>query len=214
MELTLRRGDFLNELTLMQGVVERKNTIPILSNILLKAADGHLNFTSTDLDLTLLSQAVAKVSRPGSVTVPARKLFDLIRNLPEGDVNLKLMDNNYLGVVCERSNFRLVAQPAEDFPTVPKVEGKAEVALPLALWKRLSRKVFYAVSAEETRFQLMGALLKDKGKEFELVATDGHKLALIDFPKEAAAKTAMPDVLVPKKAISEILKMDAPGEDA
>src|SRR5881394_559622 len=100
MELTVRRGDFLNELTLMQGVVERKNTIPILSNILLKAADGHLNFTSTDLDL-------------------------------------KLMDNNYLGVVCERSTFRLVAQPAEDFPTVPKVEGKSEVTLPLAIWKRL-----------------------------------------------------------------------------
>src|SRR6266536_3016239 len=185
MELTVRRGDFLNELTLMQGVVERKNTIPILSNILLKAADGHLSFTSTDLDLTLLSAAQAKVSRPGSVTVPARKLFDLIRNLPEADVALKLMDNNYLGVVCERSSFRLVAQPAEDFPTVPKVEGKAEVTLPLNLWKRLSKKVFYAVSAEETRFQLMGALLKDKGTGFELVA---------------------------KKALSEILKMDGSGE--
>src|SRR5262249_30792407 len=160
-----------------------------------------------------LSRAQAKVSRPGSVTVPARKLFDLIRNLPEADVALKLMDNNYLGVVCERSNFRLVAQPAEDFPTVPKVEGKAEVNLPLNLWKRLSRKVFYAVSAEETRFQLMGALLKAKGDQFELVATDGHRLALIDFPR-AGGKNALPDVLVPKKAISEILKMDGGGDSA
>src|ERR1700758_1930351 len=168
MDLTLRRGDFLSELTLLQGVVERKNTIPILSNILLKATDGHLDFTSTDLDLTLLTQAEARVKRPGSVTVPARKLFDLIRNLPEADVALKLMDNHYLGVTCERSSFRLVAQPAEDFPTVPKEEGKAEATLPLSLWKRLSRKVFYAVSAEETRFQLMGALLKSKGSEFEL----------------------------------------------
>src|SRR5438309_1838119 len=114
MELTVRRGDFLNELALMQGVVERKNTIPILSNILLKASDGHLDLTSTDLDLTLLSSAEARVSRPGSVTVPARKLFDLIRNLPEADVRLKLMENHYLGVTCERSNFRLVAQPAAD----------------------------------------------------------------------------------------------------
>src|SRR6266446_6873241 len=170
MELTVRRGDFLNELTLMQGVVERKNTIPILSNILLKAADGHLNFTSTDLDLTLLSRAAAKVTRPGSVTVPARKLFDLIRTLPEADVALKLMDNNYPGVVCERSTFPLVAQPAVAFPTARKVERKAEVTVPLGLWKRLSRKVFYAVSAEETRSQLMGALLKARGKEFELVA--------------------------------------------
>ena len=212
MELTVRRGDFLNELTLMQGVVERKNTIPILSNILLKAADGHLSFTSTDLDLTLLSQAEAKISRPGSVTVPARKLFDLIRNLPEADVALKLMDNHYLGVTCQRSSFRLVAQPAEDFPTVPKVEAKKGVSFPLDLWKRLTRKVLYAVSAEETRFQLMGALLKDKGKEFELVATDGHRLALIDFPKEDA-KATLPNVLIPKKALSEILKMDG-GSDA
>jgi len=212
MELIVKRGDFLNELTLMQGVVERKNTIPILSNILLKAADGHLSLTSTDLDLTLLSQADAKVSRSGSVTVPARKLFDLIRNLPEADVSLKLMDNHYLGVTCERSKFRLVAQPAEDFPTVPKVEAKKGVSFPLDLWKRLTRKVLYAVSAEETRFQLMGVLLKDKGKEFELVATDGHRLALINFPKEDA-KATLPNVLIPKKALAEILKMDG-GSDA
>jgi DNA polymerase-3 subunit beta len=212
MELTVKRGDFLNELTLMQGVVERKNTIPILSNILLRAADGHLSFTSTDLDLTLLSQAEAKVSRPGSVTVPARKLFDLIRNLPESEVALKLMENHYLGVTCQRSSFRLVAQPSEDFPTVPKVEAKKGVSFPLDLWKRLTRKVLYAVSAEETRFQLMGALLKDKGKEFELVATDGHRLALIDFPKEDA-KATLPNVLIPKKALAEILKMDG-GSDA
>jgi DNA polymerase-3 subunit beta len=211
MELTVKRGDFLTELTLMQGVVERKNTIPILSNILLRAADGHLSFTSTDLDLTLLSQAQAKVSRPGSVTVPARKLFDLIRNLPEADVALKLMDNHYLGVTCQRSNFRLVAQPAEDFPTVPKVEAKKGVSFPLNLWKRLTRKVLYAVSAEETRFQLMGALLKEKGKEFELVATDGHRLALINFSKDDA-KGTLPSVLIPKKALAEILKMDG-GED-
>src|SRR5262249_14882303 len=210
MELTLKRGDFLNELTLMQGVVERKNTIPILSNILLKASDGHLNFTSTDLDVTLLSQARASVARPGSVTVPARKLFDLIRNLPEAEVSLKLMENHYLGVSCERSHFRLVAQPAEDFPTVPKVEGKGEVTFPLDLWKRLTRKVLYAVSAEETRFQLMGALLKDKGSEFELVATDGHRLALVSFAK-TEKKATLPNVLVPKKALSDILKMAGGG---
>ncbi len=212
MELTLKRGDFLNELALMQGVVERKNTIPILSNILLKASDGHLDLTSTDLDLTLLSSAEARVSRPGAVTVPARKLFDLIRNLPEADVRLKLMENHYLGVTCERSNFRLVAQPAEDYPTVPKVEGKGGMTFPLDAWKRLTRKVLYAVSSEETRFQLMGALLKEKGKEFELVATDGHRLALVDFARENG-KGALPNVLIPKKALTEILKMDAGQAD-
>jgi DNA polymerase-3 subunit beta len=210
MELTLKRGDFLNELALMQGVVERKNTIPILSNILLKASDGHLDLTSTDLDLTLLSQAEARVSRPGSVTVPARKLFDLIRNLPEADVRLKLMENHYLGVTCERSSFRLVAQPAEDYPTVPKVEGKGGMTFPLEPWKRLTRKVLYAVSAEETRFQLMGALFKERGREFELVATDGHRLALVNFAREEGRGT-LPNVLIPKKALGEILKMDGGG---
>ncbi len=105
-----------------------------------------------------------------------------------------------------------MAQPAEDFPTVPKVEAKKGVTFPLDLWKRLTRKVLYAVSAEETRFQLMGALLKDKGKEYELVATDGHRLALINFPKEDA-KATIPNVLIPKKALAEILKMDG-GADA
>src|SRR5262249_60141537 len=124
MELTVRRGDFLNELTLMQGVVERKNTIPILSNILLRASDGHLSFTSTDLDLTLLSSAEAKVSRPGSVTVPARKLFDLIRNLPEADGALKLMDNHSPGVICPSANLRFVHQHDEDFPTARRIEDK------------------------------------------------------------------------------------------
>ena len=119
MELTVRRGDFLNELTLMQGVVERKNTIPILSNILLKASDGHLNFTSTDLDLTLLSAAEAKVSRPGSVTVPARKLFDLIRNLPDADVALKLMQ------AVIQKGFLYIAQP----PLFKVAEGKKETYL-------------------------------------------------------------------------------------
>ena len=93
------------------------------------------------------------------------------------------------------------------------MEAKKGVSFPLDLWKRLTRKVLYAVSAEETRFQLMGALLKDKGKEFELVATDGHRLALINFPKEDA-KATVPNVLIPKKALAEILKMDGGAERA
>jgi DNA polymerase-3 subunit beta len=190
-------------LTLMQGVVERKNTIPILSNILLRAADGHLSFTSTDLDLTLLSQAQAKVSRPGQRDSSRPQTLRPDPQPARSGRGLEADGQPLSGVTCQRSNFRLVAQPAEDFPTVPKVEAKKGVSFPLNLWKRLTRKVLYAVSAEETRFQLMGALLKDKGKEFELVATDGHRLALIDFPKDDV-KGTLPNVLIPKKALAEI----------
>src|SRR5206468_1093613 len=183
------------------------NTIPILSNILLKAADGHVNFTSTDLDLTLLSQAQARVSRPGSVTVPARKLFDLIRNLPEADVVLKLTENSYLGVTCERSSFRLVAQPAEDFPTVPKVEGKGEVSLPLSTWKRFSRKVFYAVSAEETRFQLMGALGNDKVAIVSRAALQGalRRVALFSSERSRGVKLSFEKGLLTVASASQEL---------
>src|SRR5204862_6562921 len=181
--------------------VKRYSTMPSLSNVLRIASHGHLDRTSPDLALTLLSSAEARVSRPGSVTVPARKPFDLIRNLPEADVRLKLMENHYLCVTCERSNFRLVAQPAEDYPTVPKVEGKGGMTFPLEDWKRLTRKVLYAVSSEETRFQLMGALLKEKAKECELVATDAHRLALVDSARENG-KATLPNILIPKKAVA------------
>jgi DNA polymerase III subunit beta len=210
MELVVKRSDFLNELQLMQGVVERKNTIPILSNILLRADDGHLNLTSTDLDLTLLSRAGARIQSPGSVTVLARNLFEIVRLLPEEDVKLELLENHYLGVSCGTGKYRLVAQPAEDFPTVPQVEGRGGLKLPLGLFKQMIRKVMFAISAEETRFQLMGALLKAVGKDLELVATDGHRLALIDFANPG--KASIPPVLVPKKAMAELLKMDGGAE--
>jgi DNA polymerase-3 subunit beta len=212
MELTVERAKFLNELQILQGVVERKNTIPILANILLRAENGNLELTSTDLDLTLHTQVGAKISSPGGVCVPARKLFDLTRSLENDGLRLKLLENHYLGVTAGSGKYKLVAQPAEDFPTVPRVDGKPSLSLPLATWKRMTRKVLYAISAEEKRFQLAGALLRDKGKQLELVATDGHRLSLIEFPRPGG-KGSFPPILVPKKALSEILKMDA-AEDA
>ncbi len=211
MELTIERGKFLNELQILQGVVERKNTIPILANILLKAENGGLDLTSTDLDLTLHTQVGAKISSPGGVCVPARKLFDLIRSLDEDGIRLKLLDNHYLGVTAGSGKYKMVAQPAEDFPTVPKVEGKPSLSIPLSTWKKMTRKILFAISSEEKRFQLSGALLKEKGKDLELVATDGHRLAMVEFPRPGG-KGSLPPILVPKKALSEILKMDGPDD--
>jgi DNA polymerase-3 subunit beta len=211
MELTIERAKFLNELQILQGVVERKNTIPILANILLKTEDGGLDLTSTDLDLTLHTRVKAQIGSTGGVCVPARKLFDLVRSLESDQLKLKLLENHYLGLTAGNGKYKLVAQPAEDFPTVPRLEGTSALSLPLSLWKRMTRKVLFAVSSEEKRFQLSGALLKEKGKELELVATDGHRLAVADFPRPGG-KSAMPPLLIPKKALSEILKIDAPDD--
>jgi DNA polymerase-3 subunit beta len=211
MDLTIERTTFLSELQTLQGVIERKNTIPILANILLRAREDRLELTSTDLDLTLHTTAAAKVGSPGAVCVPARKLFDLVRSLAAESIKLKLHENHYLGVTAGSGRYKLVAQPAEDFPTVPQLEGKPALTLPLALWKQMSRRVVFAVSSEEKRFQLSGALLKERSG-LELVATDGHRLSLIEFPSPSK-KPSLPATLVPKKALVELLKMDAP-EDA
>jgi DNA polymerase-3 subunit beta len=213
MELKIERSKFLNELQILQGVVERKNTIPILANILLKADSGGLDLTSTDLDLTLHTHVPARTASPGSVCVPARKLFDLVRSLEDEEIEVKLLENHYLGVKSGAGRYKMVAQPAEDFPTVPRLEGKPALSVPLATWKKMTRKVLYAISSEEKRFQLAGAHLAEKGNHLELVATDGHRLALVEFPRPKA-KSALPKLLVPKKALLEILKMDGDEEAA
>lgn len=209
MELTVERQKFLSELQILQGIVERKNTIPILANVLLRADEKGVSLTSTDLDLTLHTRMDGRVNSGGGVCVPARRLFEIVRLLDSESVKLKIQENNYLGVTAGTGDYKLVAQPAEDFPTVPNVEGKPALAVSLADWKKATRKIFYAISGEEKRFQLSGAHLSVKAGRIELVATDGHRLALAEFAGPSG-KTALPAILIPKKALSEILKMDAP----
>ncbi len=211
MELTVDRPGFLRELEALQGVVERKNTIPILSNVLLRAENGGVSLTSTDLDLTLHTRVPAEVKAPGSLCAPARKLFDLVRVLADDRLKMKF-ENHNLVLSAGSGRYKIVSQPAEDFPTLPSVDGKTTMSLPFSLWKKATRKVLYAISSEERRFQLAGAYLKVKGEAGELVATDGHRMALVNFALPAS-KAKLPETLIPKKAMAELLKMDA-GDDA
>ena len=192
----------------MQGVVERKNTIPILSNILLKAADGHLSFTSTDLDLTLLSagrgQRLAPGQRDGSGAEALRPDPQPSRGRRRAEADGQPLPRRDLPAV-ELPPRGAAGRGLPDGPEGGREEGR--LRSPWISGRRLTRKVLYAVSAEETRFQLMGALLKDKGKEFELVATDGHRLALDEF-REGRREGDPPQRPDPKKALAEILKMD------
>jgi DNA polymerase-3 subunit beta len=215
MELTVGKAELQKELQLCQGVVEKRSTIPILSNVLLRAADGRLQIAATDLDVTILSSCGARVTTPGGVTIEAKRLFDIVRSLPDEDVHFTLQENNSINVESGTAKFRLLGLPAEDYPTLPTVDVTDAYTIPLDELKTMVGKVKFAITHEETRFQLNGALLKVQPNKMEMVATDGHRMALINFPSGVAGKGKKATdltILVPRKALDEILRLES-GED-
>lgn len=210
MELRLKRDDLLAELAPMQGIVERRTTIPVLSHLLLEAKGGRLHLAATDLDVSLTSSIAAEVNGEGALAVQAKKFSEIVRAVSADEIELAFEDERSLRVVAGRSRFRIHGLPAADFPTLPTVEGKPRLALPLATCRRLIGKILFAVSSEESRFQLSGALLRLKGERAEMVATDGHRLALIDVALPAAA--GEDSILVPRKALQELLRFE--GEES
>ena len=215
MELTVVKADLQKELQLCQGVVEKRSTIPILSNVLLKAADGRLQIAATDLDVTILSSTPARVTTPGGVTIEAKRLFDVVRSLPDEDVHMNLQENNSMTIESGTAKFRLLGLPAEDYPTLPTVNVTDAYSISLSELKTMVGKVKFAITHEETRFQLNGALLKIQPQKMEMVATDGHRMALINFPKASNGKGRTGSdltILIPRKALDEILRLES-GED-
>lgn len=219
MKLTIERGALLNALSHVQNVVERRNTIPILSNILLEASDGTVRLTATDLDIEAVDVADAKISDDGAVTAPAGTLFDVIRKLPSGaDVELELNpENRQLAIRSGRSEFSLPTLPATDFQTMVPDEDATTFDIAAGDLRRLIDKTRFAISTEETRYYLNGVYLHaadtDKGKKLRTVATDGHRLALseVDAPKGAED---LAGVIVPRKAVGEVRRLiDASDED-
>ena len=215
MELTVAKAELQKELQLCQGVVEKRSTIPILSNVLLRAADGRLQMAATDLDVTILSSCPARIITPGGVTIEAKRLFDIVRSLPDDDVHITLQDNNSLLIDSGTAKFRLLGLPAEDYPTLPTVNATDFYDIPLDELKTMVAKVKFAITHEETRFQLNGALFKVQPTKIEMVATDGHRMALINFPQgtsNGTTKTTDLTILIPRKALEEILRLEA-GEN-
>ena len=211
MELIVAKADLQKELQLCQGVVEKRSTIPILSNVLLKASENKLQIAATDLDVTILSACDARVTTPGGVTIEARRLFDIVRSLPDDDVHITMQENNSLLVESGTAKFRLLGLPAEDYPTLPTVDVSDAYSLALDELKTMVGKVRFAITHEETRFQLNGALLKIQPSKMEMVATDGHRMALINFPKGGNGKVKKGSdltILIPRKALDEILRLE------
>ena len=214
MELTVGKAELQKELQLCQGVVEKRSTIPILSNVLLKAADGRLQIAATDLDVTILSSCAAKVTTAGGVTIEAKRLFDIVRSMPDEEVRVQMQENNQMLIESGTAKFRLLGLPAEDYPTLPTVNVSEAYTIALDELKTMVAKVKFAITHEETRFQLNGALLKIQPTKMEMVATDGHRMALINFPQgtTGAKKGTDLTILIPRKALDEILRLES-GED-
>ena len=206
MELSVEKSVFLKELNLTQGVVERKTTIPILSNLLLEAGDSSLRISATDLELGISCGCSAKIKKEGSGTIPAKRLFDIVRSLPEKEINLKLLENHWVQVTCDRSSFKLVGMAKDNYPTLPAVPD-ALVSLPADVLSTMIKRTIFAISSEESRYTLNGALLILKPDNVAMVATDGHRLALIESDLEVAGLKNELRILIPKKAMAELQRL-------
>ena len=212
MKTRVERRELLTELAAMRGIVESRSTIPVLSHLLLRVRDDRLELSATDLDVSLTSSCPAEEGscEPGATAVQARKLLEIVRALGDGVVELSTGESNSLHIVAGSSRFRINGLSAEDFPTLAAVDPESASAAfeaPFAELKRMIGKVIFAVSAEESRFQLNGALLKLKDGAVELVATDGHRLALIEADMPGVVEAD--GVLAPRKALLELMRFDS-----
>jgi DNA polymerase III subunit beta len=204
MEITVSKFDLLKELTATQGVVERKTTIPILSNFLFEATGDKLTITATDLDLSLRTSCPAKVKKEGSCTVPARKLYEYVKLLSDGDISINLRENHWVQIRSGRSNTKMVGMARANFPAVPNFPASGAIKLPAQVVRTMIAKTIFAISNEESRYTLNGALMVLKPESITMVATDGHRLAHIERNQGKFSVSGEMKTLIPKKAMAEL----------
>jgi len=214
MEFTVNKADLVRELSLSQGVVEKKTTIPILSNVLLEAAGDRVTLTATDLELGIRCSCPARVKKEGAGTVPARKLLDFVRLLPDGDVNMKFLENHWASITAGRSRTRIAGMSRDSFPELPQMPEKT-AEIPVQTLASMIARTSFAISMEESRFTLNGALLLMRPEGLTMVATDGHRLAFVQANSSQSGQVDQQfRALVPKKAMAELVKLsDDAGPD-
>ena len=207
MKATIERATLLKSLGHVQSVVERRNTIPILSNVLIEAReDGSLRLMATDLDLQVDESVPANVSQAGAITVSAHTFFDIVRKLPEGSQVEMTAAEGKMQIVAGRARFNLSTLPRDDFPVIAEGELPTRFELPAATLRQIIEKTRFAISTEETRYYLMGIFLHLIDDQLRAAATDGHRLARITVAKPDGAD-GMPDVIVPRKCVQELYRL-------
>lgn len=203
MQIVLHKTNLVRELQLVQAIVERKNSIPILSNVLLETGEGEIRIAATDLDVSVRTVCPAEVKARGSVTLGAKKLYEIARSLPDEDVRLRVKEDSWTTIECGEVNFRVAGLPKEDFPSLPEPSTAVGVELPSSALKALIQRTQFAITAEDARYYLAGALLLLEPNSLAMVATDGHRLAFARSQTQLDIQTAR-RILVPRKAIVEL----------
>jgi len=207
MQFVIHKSDLLRELQIVTGVVEKRATLPILANLLLETTENGLQVGASDLEVTIRGTAKAVVQKEGSVTLPAGKLHEITRTLPEAEVTFKLEDRNQVRITCDRTRYRIASQPRDDFPNFPELDESEGIKLPAKTLNQLIERVVFSITTEDPRYSLNGALFMLKEGYLTLVATDGHRLAYITKKLENVDKGKDIKVIVPRKALTEVSKM-------
>ena len=204
MEFSVKKFDLLAELNLTQGVVERKTTIPILGNLLCEASGNHITLTATDLELSIRTSCEAKVKKEGAGTIPAKKLLELVRLLPEGEIRFKLLENHWVQILADRKTYKIVGMAKDNFPAIPAFPHPI-ATIPAKILSSLIARTAFAISNEESRYTLNGALMVLKPESITMVATDGHRLAHIERNGEKfEGVSGEMKTLIPKKCMDEL----------
>ena len=217
MDLVVKKNDLLRELQLFQGIVERKNTIPILANVLMEGKDNEIRMLATYLEVGLRSHCDAQVEKGGTLTLPAKKLYEIVKALPETEVRIT-EDKNGVKIVADRFESRMQTLPKEDFPAVPEASGNFSATLPRNAVREMVAKTQFAITGEDTRYFLNGALFILAPTSMSLVATDGHRLALVNVERPADGKTSKEmqkeDIraILPRKTLWELGRLLTEGE--
>jgi len=206
MKFSIQKENILEELQLLQGIVEKRNTMPILANILINASKNEVEVTGTDLEVGLKTHFEGKVEEPGAITVSGKKIFEIVKSLPDGKiVTFQEQKDLMLEVTSGESEFKVLCLPKEDYPQVPEPKFEKNIAFPVDVFKEMIERVYFAI-AQEQRYYLNGALMLIKNKALELVSTDGHRLSYTAKAVDGLSLAKEIRVIVAKKTLGEVRK--------
>ena len=212
MEIKAKRGDLLATLYWTQSIVERRNTMPILANVLIEAQKGDIRVTATDLEVGVRGQVEGEVAKEGTITVSAKKLYEIVREVPNDQVQLKRLENDWVEIRSGKSVFKIVGIDAKEFPQFPKFDSKGLSSMPASTIRQMIERTIFAVSTDETRYSLNGVYIEQNdGGKVRMVATDGHRLAFEE--KDVGSMGLTKGVILPRKGLSELKKLLESGEE-